>query len=95
VLTHNPGMFHVWGVNAGQMTLATAPGFLDALFARFPGGVYVHWNYWCTTEDSAQRTLCAQVRDLRPVETVAEYGVRDVRFRFYRVQHAQNGRMAP
>src|SRR5262249_28002423 len=23
VLTHNPAMFHVWGVNAGQMSLAT------------------------------------------------------------------------
>ena len=29
VLTHNPGMFHVWGVNAGQMSLVTSnPAYL-------------------------------------------------------------------
>src|SRR5262249_38850510 len=40
VLTHNPGMFQVWGVNAGQMSLAVDPRFLDALAGRFAGGVY-------------------------------------------------------
>jgi Dolichyl-phosphate-mannose-protein mannosyltransferase len=86
VLTHNPAMFHVWGVNAGQMSLATAPGGLDALGARFPGGVYLHWNYWCNTEDRVQTALCVQVRDLRPLEAVGEYRLRDQHFVFYRMR---------
>ena len=37
VLTHNPGMFQLWGVSAGQMSLAsTNPAYLDDLAARFP-----------------------------------------------------------
>ena len=36
MLTHNPGMFHVWGVNAGQMSLiVTNPAYLDYLAKRY------------------------------------------------------------
>ena len=38
VLTHNPGMFHVWGVNAGQMSLAADnPGYLRLPGRTLPG----------------------------------------------------------
>src|SRR5207253_10078569 len=41
VLTHNPGMFHVWRINAGQMSLAVMnPSYLNFLAARYSGGVY-------------------------------------------------------
>jgi hypothetical protein len=89
VLTHNPGMFHVWGVNAGQMSLAASSEAVDALAARFAGGVYLHWNYWCNTEDRVQRALCAQIRDLRPVEQVVDHRVRDQYFVFFRIKAAQ------
>jgi len=90
VLTHNPGMFQVWGVNAGQMSLATNPRFLDDLTGRFSGGVYLHWNYWCNTQDPVHRDLCARVRALGPVDLVGDVRADDQHFAFYRmdVSHA-------
>ena len=60
VLTHNPGMFQVWGVNAGQMSLAdrrTQRSWTISA-ARFAGGVYLHWNFWCNVQDPVQRAFC-------------------------------------
>jgi hypothetical protein len=90
VLTHNPGMFQVWGVNAGQMSLATNPGFLDDLAERFGGGIYLHWNYWCNTQDPVHQALCARVRALRPTDLAGDVRADDQHFAFYRmdVSHA-------
>jgi hypothetical protein len=88
VLTHNPGMFHVWGVNAGQMSLATNnPAYLDDLAARFSGGVYLHWNYWCNVRDPVQRELCIKVLAIRPGEPVREYQERDQHYTLYRLEN--------
>ena len=86
VLTHNPGMFHLWGVNAGQMSQVVGnPSYLDYLATRYAGGVYVHWNFWCNVQVPEQRELCRAVRALKPWETVREYRERDYAFAFYRV----------
>lgn len=91
VLTHNPGMFHVWGVNAGQMsTLAANPTYLDYLATRYAGGVYLHWNFWCNVHDRSQQDLCRQAFALKPTETVREFRVRDQRFAFYRFRTPQS-----
>jgi dolichyl-phosphate-mannose-protein mannosyltransferase len=88
VLTHNPGMFQVWGVNAGQMSLAvTNPAYLDDLAARFTDGVYLHWNFWCNVQDRVQREFCAKVLDLRPGEPVREYRERDQHYILYRLEN--------
>jgi hypothetical protein len=85
VLTHNPGMFHVWGINAGQMSLVVNnPRYLDDLAARYTGGVYVHWNFWCNVQDPVQRDFCRRILEIKPVETVREYRERDQRYAFYR-----------
>lgn len=85
VLTHNPGMFQLWGVSAGQMSLAVAnPAYLDELAARFDGGVYLHWNFWCTVQDQAQRDLCAKVLALRTAVQVRDYQERDQRYILFR-----------
>jgi hypothetical protein len=87
VLTQNPGMFQVWGISAGQISLAVAnPARLDALAQRYPGGVYVHWNFWCNTEDHVQSDLCTQVLKLRPVELVREQRERGQRYALYRLK---------
>jgi hypothetical protein len=87
VLTHNPGIFHVWGVNAGQMSLAvTNPDYLTLLGTRYAGGVYLHWNFWCNVDDQLQRQFCRSALAMRPVETVREYRERDQRFTLYRLQ---------
>jgi len=85
VLTQNPGMFHVAGVNAGQMSLVSVnPSYLDYLQVRFPGGVYLHWNFWCNVPVPAQQEFCRQALALKPVVAVHEYAERDQRFVLYR-----------
>jgi hypothetical protein len=86
VLTHNPAMFHVWGINAGQMSLATVnPLHIDYLGLRYPGGVYVHWNYWCNAADPTQQTYCRTALDSAPSAVLREYRERDYRFAFHRL----------
>jgi hypothetical protein len=86
VLTHNPGMFHVWGVNAGQLSLVAGnPAYLDFLAARYSGGVYVHWNFWCNVQDPVQPEFCRKVLRSKPMEVVREYREREQRFAFYRL----------
>ena len=86
VLTQNPGMFQVWGVNAGQTSLVAAnPARLDDLAERFPDGVYLHWNFWCNVQDPVQRTFCQKVLASRSWEAVREQQVRDQRFGVYRL----------
>ena len=87
VLTQNPGMFQVWGINAGQMSLAVNdPARLDDLARRYPGGVYLHWNFWCNVQDPIQRGFCTKILELRASEPVREQRVRDQRFALYRLQ---------
>jgi len=92
VLSHNPGMFHVWNVSAGQMSLATDRVFLDHLFESSPGGVYLHWNYWCNTDDPIHRALCTQVLSLTSPEIAGEERTRDQHYVFYRLKPAKIGR---
>ena len=88
VLTHNPGMFQVWGVNAGQMSLAlTNPARLDELATRYPGGVYLHWSFWCNVQDPIQREFCAKILELRPGEPVREHQERDQHYILYRLKN--------
>ncbi len=86
VLTHNPGMFHLWGVNAGQMSLvASNPAYVGFLAQRYRGGVYLHWNFWCNVQDRAQQELCRNALAMAPGELIGEYHERDQRFAFYRL----------
>jgi hypothetical protein len=92
VLTHNPGMFQVWGVSAGQMSLAaTNPAYLQVLATRYPGGVYLHWNFWCNVQDPIQREFCTKVLALGPAEPVREYRERDQRYVLYRLKSPNQG----
>jgi hypothetical protein len=86
VLTHNPGMFHVWGVNAGQMSrIVVDPGYLGALAARYAGGVYLHWNFWCNVQDPVQQEFCQKALVAGRFTLVREYRERDQRFALYRL----------
>jgi len=87
VLTHNPSMFHVWGVSAAQLSIAAEePDYVRSeLGRRYAGGVYLHWNFWCNTSDSEQVRFCEQARTNHPVELVREGRERDYRFALYRL----------
>jgi 4-amino-4-deoxy-L-arabinose transferase-like glycosyltransferase len=86
VLTHNPGMFHVWGVNAGQMSMiVNNPGHLDNLLRRYSGGVYLHWNFWCNVQDPIQQEFCRGALAGQPSGLEREHRERDQRFAFYKL----------
>jgi 4-amino-4-deoxy-L-arabinose transferase-like glycosyltransferase len=86
VLTHNPSMFHVWGVNAGQMSLvATNPASVDYLASRYAGGVYVHWNFWCNVADRVQAGYCYTALAVAPSTVSGEARERNQRFAFHRL----------
>jgi len=79
-------MFQVWGVNAGQMSLAASdPAFLNALEARFTDGVYLHWNFWCNVPDPVQHAFCVKILELKHGEPAREYRERDQRYVLYRL----------
>jgi hypothetical protein len=87
VLTHNPNMFHVWGVNAGQLSvILTNPSYVDYLATRYAGGVYFHWNFWCNVQVPAQQELCRRSLEARPALLLHEFRERDQRFALYRYQ---------
>lgn len=86
VLTHNPGMFHVWGVNAGQMSLvANNPGQLAFLATRYRD-VYLHWNYWCNVADPVQQQFCRDALAGKPSTAVREHRERGQRYSLYRFE---------
>jgi hypothetical protein len=86
VLTQNPGMFQVWGVNAGQTSLVVSnPARLQDLTRQYPGGIYLHWNFWCNVQDPVQREYCTKMLGLAPSRLVREERVRDQRFALYRL----------
>jgi 4-amino-4-deoxy-L-arabinose transferase-like glycosyltransferase len=86
VLTQNPGMFQLWGVSAGQTSMAVNdPPRLDELERRYKGGLYLHWNFWCNVQDPVQRGFCARILELRTGRPVREQWTRDQRYALYRL----------
>jgi hypothetical protein len=87
VFTHNPGMFHLWGISAGQVSrLSEDPALAASLSQRYSGGVYLHWNFWCNVPDAVQQEFCRKARSLAPVEVVAQYSEREQFYAFYRIR---------
>jgi hypothetical protein len=87
VLTHNPSMFHLWGVSAGQMSRVTSnPAYLRFLAQRYSGGLYLHWNFWCNTQDHVQQEICRKAFAVAPVDVAKEYRERDQHFAFYHMR---------
>jgi hypothetical protein len=86
VLTHNPGMFQVWGYSAGQLPLIVQnPAYVRYLAGRYTGGVFVHWNFWCNVQDPVHPEFCRKALELGEAELVREYRERDQRFAVYRI----------
>lgn len=88
VLTHNPSIFHLNGVNAAQMSLvASEPSYVTGSLAhRYAGGVFLHWNAWCGYTDPQQQAFCESVLASFDSELVAEHRERDFRYGFYRLK---------
>ncbi|MGH9198638.1 MAG: hypothetical protein ACRD1T_23255, partial [Acidimicrobiia bacterium] len=88
VLTHNPSMFHLWGRNAAQASLAlTDPGMIGQwLFERYGGGVYFHWDFWCNVDDPARLKVCQDILASFPHRLVRERHLRTFRYALYRIE---------
>jgi hypothetical protein len=88
VLTHNPNMFHLWGKNAAQISLATSSKSYvnQVLFYQYKGGVYFHWNYWCNADDSLQNSYCNNVLDEYKCELIKEYTENDYHYALYHIE---------
>ncbi len=50
-----------------------------------PGGVYLHWNFWCNVQDPIQREFCQKALAGQKAELVREYYERGQRFAIYRL----------
>jgi hypothetical protein len=93
VLTHNPGMFHLWGKNAAQISLATyQTSYVNqVIFNQYTEGVYMHWNYWCNAADSLQNSFCKTVLNLYDYELIEEYKKNDYRYMLYKLKLKEEG----
>lgn len=87
VLTHNPSMFHVKGVNAAQLDLvfADTPYVTSALRERYKGGVFIHWNYWCNVAGTEYPAMCLEALKRARTRLERQYRERDQRFAFYEI----------
>jgi hypothetical protein len=88
VLTHNPNMFHLWGKNAAQISLATdEKSYVNQiLFYQYEEGVYLHWNFWCNADDSLQNSFCENVLNDYKSDLIKEYKENDYRYALYRIE---------
>ncbi|MBF0311289.1 MAG: hypothetical protein HQL56_17365, partial [Magnetococcales bacterium] len=88
VLTHNPTMFQVWGVDAAQAhLLQTDREYVERVLAPgHRGGVYFHFNFWCNVADRQHRQFCADLLEKNAFEKVEERWERDYRYALYRLK---------
>jgi hypothetical protein len=94
ILTHNPNMFHLWGHNAAQASIAAnEENYLAAVLTpRYAGGVFFHWNFWCNVADPVQQSFCVGILNRFPHTLVREYRERDYRYAFYRLDVPEHRR---
>ena len=87
VLTHNPSLFHVMGINAAQLSFVTneTSYVTKVLVPRYAGGVYVHWNFWCNVADPLQQEFCKTALRRFPTSLVHEHRERNYRYGFYKL----------
>jgi len=86
VLTHNPGMIHVMGQSAAQVSLVSyQPARVDHFFDRFPGGVYFHYNFWCNVDDEVQNQFCSDVLGRYRTQVLMEESAGYYRFVLHRL----------
>lgn len=84
VLTHNPNMFLLWGVNAAQMHFGTIPDFFEQAESRHGRHVYVHWGFWCNVDDEILQQMCEKTLAQSNTAIVRESRERNYRFAFYK-----------
>ncbi len=85
VYSHDPCIFLMHGQSASQMFMLTPDSDLEYLRQRFPGGLYVHYGFWCVIDDPEQGRFCGRILDVFDCEAVASRCEREYEFVLYRV----------
>ena len=87
IMTHNPNMFQIFGKNAAQMSLFTEHSdyAVHVLKPQFQDKIYLHWNYWCNTQDPVQVRFCTNMINSYETQLVAERYAGGKRYALYRV----------
>jgi hypothetical protein len=86
ILSHNPTMFLLWGRSAAQASIGTYnKPLMDHFFARYLGGVYFHFNFWCNAGDTVQQSFCTNILEGYGNEVVLEFSERDQRYVLYKL----------
>ena len=86
VLTHTPSMFLLWGTNALQASIAsTEPDAMTRLKVQYPGGVFMHWGFWCNVNDFVQTKFCTDVLAHFSGQVVLEQRRQSSRYALYRL----------
>ncbi|MDA0990299.1 MAG: glycosyltransferase family 39 protein [Verrucomicrobia bacterium] len=87
VLAHDPCMWLMWGCNAAQLSAATEnKGHVDNdFFARYKGGVYMHWGFWCNVPDPGQNQFGNNIKRDYDTELVKAYDKRGFHYALYRI----------
>jgi hypothetical protein len=95
VLTHNPGMFQLWGKNAAQISLATyQTSYVNQVrFNQYKDGIYLHWNFWCNAGDSVQNSFCENALNNYDYELVEEHNKNDFRYVLYKLKMKKQGEL--
>ncbi len=87
VLTHNPNMFLLWGKNAAQASVATYnPEHLKNLFVQYPGGLYFHYNFWCTVPDAVQNAFCENILERFDSTEILAFQEQNTTYRLYKIE---------
>ena len=86
VYSHDPCIFLMQGKSASQMFMLGPDSDLDYLRQRFPGGLYMHYGFWCVIDDAKQNPFCARILEHFECETVASFTEREYTFVLYRVR---------
>lgn len=87
IFTHNPSMFLLWGKNAAQASIAMSKDIhLQPFFKRYPGGVYFHYNYWCSVASDTQPTLCKNILKKFHTDKIMWESERGKEFALYRLE---------
>jgi len=97
VLTHNPCMFFLWGKNAAQMSIASMEinHVRDFYLKRYSEGVFLHWNYWCNTDDPDQVKFCGECLEKYEIKEVMSKKMWRERLALYQIVKPKVENRAP
>jgi hypothetical protein len=93
VLTHNPNMFLVWGKNAAQVTFAANDAeMMNYFFQKYTGGVFFHFNFWCTVDDPVQGAFCNEILKKYTTEKIIEHQENGRKFTLYKLKRSNKAK---